>query len=60
MFGTKSALAQQLGAHELIDYHQPLPTAADIVPRQVDILFDLVGGDAGITALAWVKPSGRI
>ncbi|MGL5120998.1 MAG: NADP-dependent oxidoreductase [Plesiomonas shigelloides] len=56
----KSTLAQQLGAHEIIDYHQPLPTAADIVPRQVDVLFDLVGGDAGIRALPWVKPSGRV
>lgn len=56
----KRTLALQLGAHETIDYHQSVPASADILSRQVDVLFDLVGGEAGIRALAWVKPSGRV
>lgn len=56
----KREWALQLGAQEVIDYHQPLPALAQRQSRQVDVLLDLVGGDAGIEALAWVKPSGRV
>ncbi|MGR6980457.1 NADP-dependent oxidoreductase [Testudinibacter sp. P27/CKL/0425] len=52
----KQAYAQKLGAHDCLDY-----TALEHYPAlDADIFLDLVGGEAGVKALAAVKQGGRV
>ncbi|MBW8192796.1 NADP-dependent oxidoreductase [Neiella marina] len=52
----RGPLLQQLGANQALDYRSDW--LEGLAP--VDLLLDLVGGDAGIQAVAKVKASGRV
>lgn len=47
----------ELGADEVVDYHDSAAMAA--FHGQVDLVFDLVGFDSGLAALAFLKAGGR-
>ncbi|MEV4555413.1 zinc-binding dehydrogenase [Kitasatospora sp. NPDC049285] len=53
----KLALAEELGAHESVDYRTPGWTAA-LAP--VDLVLDGVGGEIGRTAFTALRPGGRM
>lgn len=54
--GQRQQMLTELGAHQVLDYQQDWLT--DLAP--VDVLIDLVGGEAGVNAVANVAATGRI
>ncbi|MBP7980271.1 MAG: NADP-dependent oxidoreductase [Tolumonas sp.] len=48
---------RQLGADQVVDYHDPAAMAA--LTGQVDLVFDLVGFESGLQALSLLKEGGR-
>jgi NADPH:quinone reductase len=51
------AFLLQLGADDVVDYHDADAMAA--LAGQMDVVFDLVGFDSGLAALALLKAGGR-
>lgn len=51
----KSALVRSLGADEVVDYRDPAAFAA---ARDMDIVFDTIGGDTQDASWAMLKPGG--
>jgi NADPH:quinone reductase-like Zn-dependent oxidoreductase len=53
---TNLAYVRELGAHEVIDYNT---TDFTTVLRDIDAVFDTVGGDVAMRSFAVLKPGGR-
>jgi NADPH2:quinone reductase len=51
------AFLLELGADQVVDYHDS--DAMDALKGQLDMVFDLVGFDSGLSALALLKAGGR-
>lgn len=50
-------LLKELGADEVIDYHQ---VAFDTVVKDVDVVLDTMGGEVQLNSIKTLKPGGRL
>ncbi len=55
--GSKASFVRDLGADEVIDYGAV--DFADVV-RDVDVVFDLIGGDTGERSIGVLRPGGTL